>query len=149
MIRYFASMLPLPLSWRAPLYRLSGMKIGAQVTIDRNLQVTAPDHIRIGDRVTIANAVSILGNITTVNSRLGEAFDVEKTAEVVIEDDAYIGVKATILPGIRIGRMATVSANTLVTSNVPDYAVMVGVPGRIFLVRGQPDDEADNPESAE
>lgn len=149
MIRYFASMLPLPLSWRAPLYRLSGMKIGAQVTIDRNLQVTAPDHIRIGDRVTIANAVSILGNITTVNSRLGEAFDVEKTAEVVIEDDAYIGVKATILPGIRIGRMATVSANTLVTSNVPDYAVMVGVPGRIFLVRGQSDDEADNPESAE
>lgn len=142
LIRYIASMLPLPLSWRAPLYRLSGMQVGAQVTIDRNLQVTAADRIRIGDRVTIANNVSILGNVTTVHSRLGQAFDVEKTADVVIEDDAYIGAKATILPGVRIGRMATVSANTLVAASVPDYGVVVGVPGRVFLVRRHDSDEA-------
>jgi virginiamycin A acetyltransferase len=91
-IRYLASMLPMPLSWRAPLYRLSG---------------------------------------------------IEKTAEVVIEDDAYIGAKATILPGVRIGRMATVSANTLVASNVPDYGVVVGVPGRVFLIRQRPGEESD------
>lgn len=139
-IRYLASMLPLPLSWRGPLYRLSGMRIGRAVTIDRNLHVTAADQITIGDRVTIANAVSILGNVTTVNSRLGREFDVEKTAPVVIEDDAYIGAKATILPGVRIGRMATVSANTLVTSSVPDYGVVVGVPGRLFFVRRQDDE---------
>lgn len=143
LIRYLASMLPMPLSWRAPLYRLSGMKIGPGVTIDRNLHVTASDQIVIGARVTIANAVSILGNVTTVNSRLGREFDVEKTAEVVIEDDAYIGAKATILPGVRIGRMATVSANTLVTSSVPDYGVVVGVPGRVFLVRRKDDEEAE------
>lgn len=143
-IRYLASMLPFPLSWRGPLYRLSGMRIGPKVTIDRNLHVTAPDQIRIGARVTIANAVSILGNVTTVHSALGKEFDVEKTAEVVIEDDAYIGAKATILPGVRIGRMATVAANTLVTSSVPDYGVMIGVPGRVFLIRshtgGEPDE---------
>lgn len=137
-------MLPMPLSWRAPLYRLSGLKVGPDATIDRNLHVTAADQISIGARVTIANAVSILGNVTTVHSRLGEEFDVEKTAEVVIEDDAYIGAKATILPGVRIGRMATVSANTLVTSSVPDFGVMVGVPGRVFLVRRRPDDEAED-----
>jgi maltose O-acetyltransferase len=142
-IRYFASMLPLPLSWRAPLYRMSGMKVGPQVTIDRNLHVTSPDQILIGARVTIANAVSILGNVTTVHSRLGAEFDVEKTAEVIIEDDAYIGAKATILPGVRVGRMATVSANTLVTSSVPDYGVVVGVPGRVFLIRQREDDEPD------
>lgn len=134
-VRYFASMLPLPLSWRAPLYRLSGMSIGSHVTIDRNLHVTAADQIEIGDRVTIANAVSLLGNVTTVHSRLGRQFDVEKTAQIVIEEDAYIGAKATVLPGVRIGRMATVSANTLVTTSVPDYGVMVGVPGRVFLIR--------------
>lgn len=147
LIRYFASMLPLPLSWRAHLYRLSGMKIGPQVTIDRNLQVTAPDQIRIGARVTIANAVSLLGNVTTVHSALGKEYDVEKTAEVVIEDDAYIGVKATILPGVRIGRMATVAANTLVTSSVPDYGVMIGVPGRVFLIRSRPGDDPEAPAS--
>lgn len=144
LIRYIASMLPFPLSWRAPLYRLSGMRIGPQVTIDRNFQVTAADQIRIGARVTIANNVSILGNITTVHSRLGAEFDVEKTAEVVIEDDAYIGAKATILPGVRVGRMATVSANSLVTSSVPDYAVVVGVPARVFLIRRQADDQPEH-----
>lgn len=142
LIRYLASMLPMPLSWRAPLYRLSGMKVGRGVTIDRNLHVTSADQIVIGARVTIANAVSILGNVTTVHSRLGQEFDVEKTAPVVIEDDAYIGAKATILPGVRIGRMATVSANTLVTSSVPDYGVVVGVPGRLFLTR-EHEDEAE------
>lgn len=144
-IRYLASMLPMPLGWRAPLYRLSGMSVGSEVTIDRNLHVTASDQIVIGARVTIANAVSILANVTTVNSRLGTEFDVEKTAPVVIEDDAYIGAKATILPGVRIGRMATVSANTLVTSSVPDYGVVVGVPGRVFLVRDHGDGEDAEP----
>lgn len=135
LIRYFASMLPMPLTWRASIYRLSGMTVGSGVAIDRNLHVTRADQISIGDRVAIANAVSLLSEVTPVNSRLARDFDVEKSAAIVIEDDAWIGAKATVLPGIRIGRMATVSANTLVTSNVPDYAVVVGVPGRVFLVR--------------
>lgn len=135
LIRYFASMLPMPLTWRASLYRLSGMEIGPGVAIDRNLQVTRADQIRIGARVAIANSVSLLGEVTPVNSRLAREFDVEKRAPIVIEDDAWIGAKATVLPGVRVGRMATVAANTLVTSSVPDFAVVVGVPGRVFLVR--------------
>lgn len=146
LIRYFASMLPMPLTWRASIYRLSGMTIGSGVAIDRNLHLTRADQISIGDRVAIANAVSLLSEVTPVNSRLARDFDVVKSAPIVIEDDAWIGAKATILPGVRIGRMATVSANTLVTSNVPDYAVVVGVPGRVFLVR-EPGEKA--PEGGE
>ena len=135
-------MLPLPLELRARLYRLSGMRVGPQTVIDRNFQVTRPDLIVIGSRVTIGNAVSILGEITAVNSGLEDEFGITKAAQVVIEDDAYIGVKATILPGIRIGRMATVGANTLVMSDVPPYGVIVGVPGRVMMIRshGQPDE---------
>ncbi len=134
-IRYLASMLPVPLEFRAQLYRLSGMEIGPKSVIDRNFQVTRPDMVVIGSRVTICNAVSILGEITAVNSGLEDEFGITKAAPVVIEDDAYIGVKATILPGIRIGRMATVGANTLVTSEVPPYGVVVGVPGRVMMIR--------------
>ena len=147
LIRYAASLVPMPLHWRASCYRLSGMKIGPGAVIDRNLQVTRPDQITIGARVAIANAVSLLGEVTPVNSRLATVFDVEKRAEIVIGDDAWIGAKATILPGVRIGRMATVSANTLVTTNVPDFAVVAGVPGRVFLVREDPDAEGDSTES--
>lgn len=134
-IRYLASMLPFPLGVRASLYRLSGMRIGARVTIDRNVQVTRADMVVIGSRVTIANAVSILGEITAVHSHLEREYGITKAAPVVIEDDAYIGVKATILPGVRIGRMATVGANTLVISDVPPYGVILGVPGRVMMVR--------------
>ena len=119
-IRYLAALLPFPQGRRAALYRLSGMRIGPQTIIDRNLQVTRPDMIEIGARVTICNAVSILGEVTAVHSRLEKAYNLKKAASVVIEDDAYIGVKATILPGVRIGRMATVGANTLVMA---DYRV--------------------------
>ena len=134
-IRYLASMLPFPLGVRASLYRLSGMRIGSRVTIDRNVQVTRPDMVVVGSRVTICNAVSILGEVTAVHSRLEETYDLRKTAEVVIEDDAYIGVKATIVPGVRIGRMATVGANTLVIADVPPYGVVLGVPGRVMMIR--------------
>ena len=66
-IRYLASMLPFSMGTRAFLYRLSGMQIGSKVSIDRNVQVTRPDMVVIGSRVTIANAVSILGDVTAVH----------------------------------------------------------------------------------
>lgn len=135
LIRYFAALLPMPLPWRARLYRWSGMRVGPGAAIDRNLQVTRPDQVTIGARVAIANAVSLLGEVTPVNSLMAKEFDVVKLGEIVIEDDAWIGAKATILPGVTIGRMATVSANTLVTKSVPERAVVVGVPGRVFFIR--------------
>jgi acetyltransferase-like isoleucine patch superfamily enzyme len=111
------------------------MQVGRQVTIDRNLQVTHPHRIRIGDRVTIANGVSLLADVTAVHSRLGSEFKVNKSADIVIGDDVFIGVKATILPGVRIGRMATVGANSLVMSDVPEYGVVLGVPARLMMQR--------------
>lgn len=141
-LRYLASLLPIPWSWRTSMYRASGMRIGRDVTVDRNLHVTAAAEIRIGDRVTISNGVSLLADVTTVHSRLGETYGVEKRAGIVLEDDAYIGVKATILPGVTIGKMATVAANSLVTADVPDRGVAIGVPARVVFVRPEPSAEA-------
>ncbi len=141
-IRYLASMLPVGQALRARLYGLSGLRVGALTIIDRNVQVTRPDMVTIGSRVTICNAVSILGEVTAVHSRLEEAYSLRKTEPVVIEDDAYIGVKATILPGVRIGRMATVGANSLVIADVPDYGVVLGVPGRVMMIRPHEEDSA-------
>ena len=147
-IRYLAALLPFPQRRRAALYRLSGMRIGPWTIIDRNLQVTRPDMIEIGSRVTICNAVSILGEVTAVHSRLETAYNLKKAARVVIEDDAYIGVKATILPGVRIGRMATVGANTLVTADVPAYGIVLGVPGRVMMIRPHDDETSSETEHA-
>lgn len=51
-------------------------------------------------------------------------------AEVVVEDDVWIGANATVLPGVRIGRGAVVGAGAVVTKDVPAHAVVMGVPAR-------------------
>jgi acetyltransferase-like isoleucine patch superfamily enzyme len=51
---------------------------------------------------------------------------------VVIEENAWIGFEAIILPGVTIGRGAIVGSKSIITENVPPYAVMVGNPARII-----------------
>jgi acetyltransferase-like isoleucine patch superfamily enzyme len=123
------------LTMRASLYRASGVKIGGSAAIDRGVQITEAKRVSIGDRVTISAGVSLLGEITSVHSRLETEYGMRRSADVVLEDDVYVGVKATILPGVRVGRMATIGANTLVMSDVPPYGVVLGVPGRLVMVR--------------
>ena len=51
---------------------------------------------------------------------------------VVIEDDVWIGDKATILSGVHIGKGAVIAANAVVTKDVPAYSVVAGNPARII-----------------
>ena len=53
----------------------------------------------------------------------------------VISDEAFIGVGARVLGGIRIGCRATVGANAVVVADVPDGATAVGIPARILEPR--------------
>ena len=65
------------------------------------------------------------------------AFDVSG-GTVVVEDYAYIGPRAIILPNVRIGYGAVVAAGAVVTQNVLPYAVVGGVPAR--FIRERPHD---------
>lgn len=54
---------------------------------------------------------------------------------VVIGFGADIGMNASILPGVRVGQQAIVGAGAVVTQDVPDYAVVAGVPARVLYFR--------------
>jgi sugar O-acyltransferase (sialic acid O-acetyltransferase NeuD family) len=56
---------------------------------------------------------------------------------VTVETCAFIGAGATVLPRIRIGRQAIVGAGAVVTKDVPDFAVVYGVPARVQSRAGQ------------
>jgi acetyltransferase-like isoleucine patch superfamily enzyme len=60
-----------------------------------------------------------------------------RIAPVIIGFGADIGTNATVLPGVRIGAHAIVGAGAVVTHDVPDYAVVAGVPARIIRKRNQ------------
>ena len=51
---------------------------------------------------------------------------------------ADIGMNASILPGVRVGQHAIVGAGAVVTHDVPDYAVVAGVPARVIGDRRHP-----------
>lgn len=62
---------------------------------------------------------------------LGASHINDKSKDIVIEEDVWIGANVTIMPGIKIGRGAIVGACSLVTKDVPPYALVCGSPAKI------------------
>ncbi|MBD5286252.1 MAG: hypothetical protein HDS27_01760 [Bacteroides sp.] len=56
----------------------------------------------------------------------------ESKGKVIIEDDVWIGDKASIMPGVRIGKGSIVAANSVVTRDVPPYCVVGGIPAKVI-----------------
>ena len=98
---------------------VSPMKIGKNVFINTNLLAMARGGITIEDDVRISNN--------------HDPYDlpVLLCKPVHIKASAWIGAGATILPGVCVGRHAVVGAGSVVTKDVPDYAVVVGNPASV------------------
>lgn len=57
--------------------------------------------------------------------------NVEYAREVKIGDDCWIGGHVTILPGVTIGQGCTIGSDSIVTKDVPEWSVAMGVPARV------------------
>lgn len=66
---------------------------------------------------------------------LGESHINDKSGSVIINEDVWIGANTTILAGVTIGRGAIIGASSLVTKDVPPYALVVGSPAKIIGVK--------------
>jgi acetyltransferase-like isoleucine patch superfamily enzyme len=102
------------------------VKIGKNVYIGSNLLLMARGGIEIEDGAWIAANVQLLSNNHDLYDRA-----VLQCKPVLIKEDAWIGAGATILAGVCVGRHAVVGAGSVVTRDVPDYAVVVGSPARV------------------
>lgn len=106
------------------------------VWINRNITIAAQGWVEIGNNVQIAWNVSVISQ-NHAFSRLDVPImeqGYEKSA-VKISDDVWIACNATILPGVTIGRWAIVGAGAVVTKDVPDYAIVGGVPAKVLKFR--------------
>jgi acetyltransferase-like isoleucine patch superfamily enzyme len=59
----------------------------------------------------------------------------ESAGPIVIGDEAWLGCMVTVLDGVTIGKGAIVAAGSVVTKDVPDYAVVGGIPAKILRMR--------------
>ena len=113
-------------------YYRNEMVIGDHTWIGQQCFFHAAGGITIGKRVGVGPGVKIL---TSVHQEAGRAIPVlfapVETAPVVIEDDSDLGINSVILPGVTVGRGAIVGAGSVVTRNVPPYAIVAGVPARV------------------
>lgn len=84
----------------------------------------------IGDDVTIGPDVRFItiNHPTDVTQRLQ---DVMYTRPITIGSACWIGARATILPGATVGYGTTIGAGAVVSGNLPEYSVAVGVPARV------------------
>ena len=124
----------------------SGAIIGCSTTIGQNVNIG--NNVKIGDFAKIQNNVSIyegvemedyvfcgpsmvFTNILNPRSEFPQKGS-KNYIKTLIKKSASIGANATIVCGNKIGKYALIGAGTVVTKDVPDFALFVGNPGRVI-----------------
>lgn len=117
-------------------YYRNEMVIGDETWIGQQCFFHSAGGLTIGARVGVGPGVKV---ITSSHAEAGREVPVLHSpvafAPVVIEDDSDLGVGSIVLPGVTVGRGAVVGAGSVVTRDVPPYAVVAGAPARVLRYR--------------
>ena len=101
-------------------------KLGKNLFIDHGMGVVIGETSEIGDNVTIYHSVTLGGISPSINSE--EQRDVKR--HPTLKDNVVVGSGAQVLGSIVVGKNSKIGANAVVTKDVPENAVMVGIPAK-------------------
>lgn len=107
------------------------VKFGKGVFLNHSAILSASGGIEFEDGVMVAPGV----RIATINHDLNNRHTIYTYGKVTIKKNAWLGMNVTICPGVTIGRYAVVGAGAVVTKDVPDYAVVAGVPAKVIRMQ--------------
>lgn len=108
------------------------LKIGFRSRISSDLTVNLDDRIVIGDFVTIGPYVKLYTSTHEIGASEARCDQKVITKPIVIEDGAWLALGVTVLPGVRIGKGAVVSAGSVVTRDLPPDTLCGGVPAKVI-----------------
>ena len=101
-------------------------KIGKNLFIDHGMGVVIGETSEIGENVTIYHMVTLGGIAPSINSNDQRNIKRHPT----IKDGAVIGSGAQVLGPVTVGKFAKIGANAVVTKDVPEKSIMVGIPAK-------------------
>jgi acetyltransferase-like isoleucine patch superfamily enzyme len=141
----------LPIYWVRKFYlqKMMGIKIGKQSFI--HMGCIFYTNVKIGNNSVIGRQCHLLGDITikdnvsiTAQTYIFASSHYKDSpifetycSPVVIEDYAWVGARAMILPGVRIGKGAILGAASTATKSIADYSISVGSPAKHVGNRSQ------------
>lgn len=114
------------------------------LSIGNNTYIGEYNNIRVaGGKIEIGNDCLISQHITMVtsNHEILKGSKISKQGwtyinnHIIIENDVWIGANSVILPGVTIKKGAVIAAGSVVTKDVPSYAIVVGNPAKIIKFR--------------
>ena len=124
-------------------FKKNAITAGDYVFIGINAHIYA--NVQIGHFVMLASSVTFVGgdhrfDVVGVPIRFTGREGMEELL-TIIEDDVWIGHGCIIIAGVKIGRGAIVAAGTVVTKDVPPYAIVGGVPAKLIRYRFTPEQQ--------
>ncbi|MBR2593631.1 MAG: sugar O-acetyltransferase [Firmicutes bacterium] len=106
------------------------VKFGKGVFINHSAMFSASGGIEFEDGAMSAPGL----RIATINHDMNERHTKYTYGKVLVKKNAWLGMNVTICPGVTIGEYAVIAAGSVVTKDVPDYAVAGGVPAKVIKI---------------
>ena len=114
---------------------------GCNISVNANSQLSLGSGYMLSNctldcfnKITIGENVVISKNVTirdSNNHMIKDNPNYQITAPIIIEDNVWIGMNCTILPGVKIGTGSVVAAGSVVNKSVPPHCLVAGVPAHI------------------
>lgn len=128
-------------SWVGALEEYSGILYSPKVVIGNNVNIgnfaciTAIDRITVGDNCLISEHVYISDHAHGLNASKDMpivAQPLYSKGAVIIGNDCFLGLRVSILPGVKLGQHCIVGAHSLVNNSFPAYSMIAGSPAKLI-----------------
>lgn len=112
------------------------LEVGTNVSIHEFCYIDAFGGLKIGDHVAIGHSCTIMCcqhefNIPGELTKSGSYIE----GPVEIERDVWLGAHVKVMPGVKIGQGSVIGAGSVVTKDIPEYSVAMGVPAKVTRSR--------------